>query len=392
VSRQRVFAALLPLLPLAAQETPAPAPAAPAAAAAPATDAPPNGARKAAQFYFVIYPNFLCQYDPGTDAIVRKIPFQNGMPWDVSLLHDRRRFTVVTDQQKKIEVVDLDKGAVTEVHDFAKDGYIVRIRSITEIPGGDQWYVRLDRIKKLPDRYQFEQAQTLLYDRKQQKVVRELRRMPEILSRGARISPDGTKWHVFDQQGDILVVDPATLKEVGKVDLSTPLYAGAPRVSLGRTDLLDGRDPKHYRMLVNLSDRVERNRNAWGYVDIDLDQNKITNLVEWGPGPSGFGTYVARDAKVAVTMGGGFGGGFGGGANSKTRIALYDLETGKKLRETAEEFRPRAGLEAISPDGKKIYVCGAGSDFTIFDADTLQKLKVVDLEGEVYGQVHVLDG
>ena len=368
--------------PLAAQD------AAPVPAGNPAGQ---PAAKKPAQFYFATYPNFLVQYDPGTDQVVRKIPFQNGMPWGVDLLFDRRHFAVVTDQQRKVEIIDLDAGAVTEVHDFAREGYIIRLRSVQEIPGGTQWYVRLDRIKKLPDRYQFEAAQTLQYDRKEQKVVKELRRLPEILSRGARISPDGTRWHVFTRDGDLAVVDPVTLKEIAKVDLTTPLFAGQGRLSIGRTDLFDGRDPKKYRMLVTLSDRVQRNRSSWGYVDIDLEQNKITDLVEWGVGPSGFGTYVARDAKVAVTMGGGFGGG-GGGANNKTRIALYDLETGKKLRETLEEFRPRAGLEGISPDGKKIYVGGAGSDFQVYDAETMQKIKTIDLDGEIYGQVYVLDG
>ena len=54
---------------------------------------------------------------------------------------------------------------------------------------------------------------------------------------------------------------------------------------------------------------------AWGYVDIDLDKFELGDFVEWGRGPSGWGTYVARDAKVAVATAGGFG---GRGSSSKT--------------------------------------------------------------------------
>jgi len=379
-------AILLSLLavPLSAQDPQAPS-AAPAPASAPAA----KPAAKPPQFWFGSYPDFMVQFDPGRDEIARKIKLQNGMPWGVTLLADKRRFAVITDQQKKVEVVDIDAGAVTSVHDFSENDVIVRVRSVMEIPGGTQWYVRTDRVKKLPDRYEFEPSNYLLYDVAQKKVVRKLRRLPQILARGARISPDGQTWHVFDRDGNLLVVDPKTLKETGKIDLMTPRFAGQGRLSIGRTDLFAGRDPKKYRMLCTLSDPVQHNRSSWGYVDIDLEHNTISDLVEWGQGPGGFGTYVARDAKVAAAMTGGFG---DNDRDRKLTIQLYELETGKKLREFREEFRPRQSLSAIAPDGSKLYVAGAGSDFQVFDCTTLQKVKTVELDGEIYGQVYVLDG
>ena len=130
---------------------------------------------------------------------------------------------------------------------------------------------------------------------------------------------------------------------------------------------------------------------ADGADDIDLEQHKIGELVEWGPGPSGFGTYVAKDAPVAVASSGGGGGG-GGTADRRARIALYDLQTGKKLREMLEEFRPRQSLAGISADGSKIYVGGAGSDFQVYDSATMQKIKTVELGHEIQGPIYVLDG
>ncbi len=371
------------LLGVLAAALPAQAGTAPAAARHASAPAGP------AQFWFGTYPDFLVQFDPQKDEVARKIRLQNGMPFGVTLLFDRHRFAVITDQQRKIEIVDRDAGAVTSVHDFAEEGYIIRVRSITEIPGGAQWYVRTDRIKKLPDRYEFEPSNYLLYDVASKKVVRKLRRLPQILSRGARIAPDGSSWHVFDRDGNLQIVDPKTLKEIGKIDLSTPLFAGMPRLSLGRTDLLDGRDPKQYRMLCTLSDPVQHNRSSWGYVDIDLEHLRIGQLVEWGQGPSGWGTYVAKDAKIAVTMTGNFG---GGGSDRRSRVQVYELSGGTKLREFSEEFRPRQMLTAVSPDGSKLYIAGAGSDFQVYDTTTLQKLKTVELDGEIYGQVFVLDG
>jgi hypothetical protein len=48
-------------------------------------------------------------------------------------------------------------------------------------------------------------------------------------------------------------------------------------------------------------------------------------------------------------------------------------------------------LSAIAPDGSKIYVGGAGSDFRVYDATTLKLLKVVEFDGEIQGQVFVVD-
>ena len=74
----------------------------PAAAQEPAGAAGvPGSSKPSPQFYFAIYPNFLAQYDPVSDRIVRKIPFENGMMWDVELLHDQQHFAVVTGQQAK---------------------------------------------------------------------------------------------------------------------------------------------------------------------------------------------------------------------------------------------------------------------------------------------------
>lgn len=351
------------------------------------TSRPQDPAVPAAHFWFASYPDFMVEFDPVTDAVVKKIKLQNGMSWGVTLLADRQRFAVITDTQRKVEIVDCKQGSVTSVHDFAEEGVIVRVRNITEIPGGTQWYVETDRVKKLVDRYEFQPSQTLLYDIVEKKVVRKLRRMPQILSRGARISPDGQSWHVFDRDGNLQIVDPKTLKETGKIDLATPQFAGQGRLSLRRVDLLFGRDPKKYRMLCSFNDPVQHNRSSWGYVDIDLEQKKITNLVEWGQGPSGFGSFLSRDAKLTVSSNGGF----GGGSDRKTKIQLYDLENGTKLREFETEFRPRQSLAGIAPDGSKIYVGGAGSDFQVFDAVTFQLLRVVEFDGEIQGQVHVLD-
>lgn len=46
---------------------------------------------------------------------------------------------------------------------------------------------------------------------------------------------------------------------------------------------------------------------------------------------------------------------------------------------------------AISPDADKVYIGVAGSDFEVFDGQ-LKRLKTVELDGEIVGTIHVVDG
>jgi hypothetical protein len=342
-------------------------------------------------FWFTMYPNFLVQYDPTSDAVKTKVALERGMFWSTSLTHDRKRMLVVTDQQQSIEVVDLTRGAVIGLHEFREEGFVLRVRDVRECPGGVHWLVRTERVKREIDRYSFEAAQWLLYDSAAKKTLRKLRRLPEALERSAQISADGTQWLAQDDDGNLLFLDARTAKETARIDLRTPRHFGAGAIRLSGNDLLDRRDPNRLRMLFTSTDPVETRRTSWGVVEIDLVQKRIVGVDEWGPSQNSFGLRIAAKKRIGAAMGGGFGGGGGGSGDNRTRLVLWDLNNGQKLAETFEEFRPRRSLVAISPDADKIYIGTAGSDFEVFDAQ-LKRSKTVELEGEIVGRIHVVDG
>lgn len=354
--------------------------------------APPlDGLQGKQSFWFTVYPNFLAQFDPATDTVTRKVELKRGLFWSTNLTHDRKRILVVTDQQQSVEVVDLASGTVTSEHKFAEDGFILRIRDLRECPGGLHWLVRTERVKKEIDRYSFEAAQWLLYDVANHKVVRKLARLPEALDRNAQLSADGTQWLTQDGDGNLEFLDARTMKPQGKIDLKTPRHFGAGAIRLSGTDLLDRRDPARALMLFTSTDPVETRRTSWGLVELDLAGKKIVRVDEWGPSQSSWGLRVASRKPIGALMGGG---GFGGGdrnGDNRSRLLLFDLTNGKKIAEAFEEFRPRRSLVAISPDGDKVYMGVAGSDFEVFDGQ-LKRLKTVELDGEIVGRIHVVDG
>ncbi|MGB3967463.1 MAG: hypothetical protein WBO45_12110, partial [Planctomycetota bacterium] len=350
----------------------------------------PAGLQGKQYFWFTMYPDFLVQYDPATDAVSKKVQLKQGMFWSTNLTHDRKRMLVVTGQQHTIEVVDLASGTVTGEHEFKEEGFILRIREVRECPGGVHWLVRTERIKKEIDRYSFEPAQWLLYDTAGKKVVRKVRRLPDVLDRGAQLSADGTQWLSQDEDGNLRFLDARNFKEVAKLDLRTPRYFGAGAIRLSGNDLLDRRDPQKALMLFTTTDPVETRRTSWGLCELDLATKTVVRVEEWGPNQNSFGLRIAPKKMVGAAMGGGFGGGRGGDSE-KTRLVMIDLRTGQKLAEALEEFRPRRSLVAIAPDGDKVYIGTAGSDFEVFDAQ-LQRLKTVELEGEIVGRIHTVDG
>lgn len=354
--------------------------------------APPVAALQGKQFFwFTMYPHFLVQYDPATDAVAKKVELKRGMFWSTQLTHDRKRMLVVTDQQQTIEVVDLASGTVTAEHPFHEQGFVLRVRDVRECPGGAHWLVRTDRIKKEIDRYSFEPSPWLLYDVTAKKVLRKVRRLPESLERGAQLAADGAQWLAQDDDGNLLFLDGRTLQETARIDLATPRYFGAGAIRLSGNDLLDRRDPNRALMLYTTTDPVETRRTSWGVVELDLAGKRVVSATEWGPSQNSFGLRIAHKKRVAAAMSGSFGGGGGGERDTRTRLVMLDLQNGQKLAEAFEEFRPRRSLVAISPDGDKVYIGTAGSDFEVFDAN-LKRVKTVELEGEIVGRIHVVDG
>lgn len=345
--------------------------------------APPlSGLEGKQYFWFCIYPHFVVQFDPATDKIVKRLQLANGMFWNTTLTHDRKRLLVVTDQQRTIEVVDFASASLVGTHSFQEEGYILRVRSVREMPGGRHWLVQTDRVKQEIDRYSFEKSQYLLYDSAEKKTLRKLDKLPEQWGRSARLSADGTHWLTSDRDGNLLFLGARKFEELAKIDLRTPRFFGAGPIRLGSTDLLDGRDPKRALMVFTSTDPVEKRRTNWGTVEIDLENKRIGKVTEWGPSVSSRGLRIAYSKRVGAMM--------SGRRDDKSHLQLYDLTTGERIAEAYEQFRPRRSLVAIAPDGDKVYIGTAGSDFEVFDAD-LKRLGDVELDGEIWGRIFVID-
>jgi len=339
-------------------------------------------------FFIRMWPDQLVKFDPITDSVVQKISTRNGVCHGLQLTHDREHFLMITGQRSKIEVVRVSDMEIVEVHDFSEEGWIHRVSEIRELPGGEKWYVELDRVETKPDRYVIEKSQWRLYNVAEKKTEKKLRELPRAIRRGARLSPDGKKWHVF--RNDIAIIDPETMKEEGKIELSKPLWTGLGPISVRGEDFFDNRNPDAYRFMYTMRDPVRENRTLFGLVDIDINERKVTNLTEWGANPSVWRFRLTEDRRLGIaTKSSRDRGRQSDGDDPITTLVTYDMTNGKKVRETRVPTRNGLGLSAISPDGSKIYLTGRGHELVIHGADH-QYQKTIELDGETDGRILVV--
>jgi hypothetical protein len=79
----------------------------------------------------------------------------------------------------------------------------------------------------------------------------------------------------------------------------------------------------------------------------------------------------------------------GQGANRRTEFWVFDISARKLLKKLEFESRSRFNF-AVSGDGRKLYIYGAGATIEIYDAETLRLEKTIALEGDAITQMLVL--
>lgn len=339
-------------------------------------------------FWIRVAPDQVVKFDPETDQVVKTLQNRHGISSSGTLSHSKKELYLVTGQGRYVEVIDLERGETVDEYDFGEDGWIIRVDRIMEVPGNEQWWVRVDRIEKKLDHFVIQKPQWWLYDVREAKVEKREAELPKELRRGASISPDGTHWHVSDG-GDLKVLDPKTLEEVGKIELSKPLYTGLGALRVQGEDLFGGAQPGRVRRLYTMRDPVKTERTLMGAVTLDLENFEVSDLDEWGASPGVWGWRTSADGSVAVGI---KGGGRRGGSNyDDPELVLYtlDLKTGKRVLESRIASRNGLRLAAVSATGDKIYFAGRGHELVVHDAEHAP-LKTVELPGELDGSIFVV--
>lgn len=339
-----------------------------------------------ALLYAGALPNKILVIDEEQEKVVDEISLETGVPRGLRLSYDKKKIYVFTPEKTGIEVVDLATRKVTNHFVLDEGNRRVRTRgAYAPDPEDRLLYAIITVTVQQIDRFEVEKPKFAVIDLAQQKITRtvDLPTDEPRLGWGAnlRVSPDGKYLYAF--QDNVLIFDTTDFKLAEKIELSKPLYPGMERINLNFRD-----DPYEERGTVigvfNSTDPIVR-RSIFGIARFDLDQRTF-DFTPVGPAATRgmMGLQVTPDRKTGYAVA--FQGEVG---NRRTEFWVFDMET-RKVTNRLEFDGPVNFRFTLSGDGKKIYLHGTAPHLEIYDAATLQKKRVIDINADMSGGLLVL--
>ncbi len=356
-----------------------------------AADSPQTMAGHAGLMYVGTLDHKILVIDQDKEEVVGEIPL-TGIARTTALSADQTQLYVINTKMT-IEIVDLAARKVVGTIDLTESGSRPRITATSRNwlaggangrfsglavdPTGHYLYTTLRVVTKDIDQYRLDPPKFVAID-VQNKTIAKSFDFPTGFDLGFgfnasyKVSPDGKSLYVFDE--DVLVFDLDKFTLVDRIPLSKPPYPGASPYRLTVTD--DPYDDQTTVTSVYTSVDSVVHKGTLGLASLNL----LTKEVKYNPiGPAlpMLGFLVSPDRKrgysVMFT---------GAGANRPVEWWVWDIETHRVIKKEPFEGRPTFRF-AVSSDGKKLYLYGAGSSLEIFDAETLKSRKLIFLNKDV---------
>jgi DNA-binding beta-propeller fold protein YncE len=340
-------------------------------------------ALNAGTLFLPAYPNAVIVFDEAKGEIVDRIPLVTGTPMSIRLSPDHSKIYVSTIDHSGIEVIDVATRKVINHFVLNTPTKQFRFRGGAVDSTGKFFYTVTKEIDQLPEHFEVDKLKYTVVDLAQQKIVKTADLSPEdqLASRLAfEVSSDGKYLYQFGSK--IKILQTSDFKVVDELDLAQPDGGGMENVRLGADLDLISQPGSHTSLFVS-SDPIVHNR-VFGLARLDLATRQV-NYNPIGPAPSGMaGLQVTPDKKLAYTVVTN-----GSIANKSCEFWGFDLATDRLTQKAAVPCRNRFSF-AMSSDGKKLYIYGAGFEIEVYDATTFKLEKTWDLHNDVTGGIAVL--
>ena len=140
-------------------------------------------------------------------------------------------------------------------------------------------------------------------------------------------------------------------------------------------------EPGFVTSVFNATDPVVR-RSIFGIARINLTTKNV-DFTPIGPAAQMNRFLLTPDRKKGFTVTYS-----GQGGNRRTEFWVFDVTARKVIKKLEFESRSRFNF-AVSGDGRKLYIYGAGPTIEIYDAETLNREKTITLDGDAITQLLV---
>jgi hypothetical protein len=338
-----------------------------------------SSASAQALLYIGAWPKQILVIDEAQQKVVDHIQLETGTPRHIEISYDRKKLFATTWEHSGVEVIDLATRKVVNHFLLNQGNRKVHFFGFTSDPQDKVLYATINAAVKQVDRFEIEPTKFAVIDLAQQKITKTVDYPKEeegIFGRfaGLRVSPDGK--HLYQFRENVLIFDTTDFKLEEKIELAKPQFPGMERVGVwANNDPAD--DPGIMHTTFNATDPVVH-RPTFGIARVDLARRNF-DFTPIGPATFGMmGLAVTPDHKTGYTVA------FihDNPGNRRCEFWVFDLVARRLVKKV--EFPARTRFDfAISSTGKQLFIFTAGPTIEIYDADTLQPQKTIELQADV---------
>lgn len=325
------------------------------------------------------FPDTFWIIDEATTNVVGTIHYESGIPRRTSMSKDRTRFYTVEAQMEKVEVIDIASRKTVDKFTLSEGNKHVRIRSVEPDPRHRFLMMVIKTATKLTDRFEIGPPQLVQYDLAEHKISRVVPwpNGDERENANIQFSPDGSLMYLFSDQ-DVLIYETAGFTQTDKWELSKPIEEGVGRLNFGSTDSVND-EPGFYTGIFNIQDPVQ-NRRVMGVGRVNLAAKSV-DFYTLGPATQ-VGFAMAPNRKFAYGI-----------MSEIGRYEFWKFDLEKRQLAVRQEFkgRPRMSMKTSS-SGKVLYIYNAGATIDLYDAETFEFIKAIQLPGDATTEMFVFPG
>lgn len=321
------------------------------------------------------YPDKMITVDEKDGKVAEIAQFASGLPMRMVVSDDRKRIYVTTLTTGGVEVVDTATRKVLTSLSLDTPTTRYRFMGGAPDPTGRYFYTTLMVIGKEADRYTIQDHKYAVIDL-QKKAIARMADMEEEdyphnggYGMAMKVSPDGKYLYLFQKK--VVVLSTATLKPVKRFDIARPERGGLEDGAFaGAVDTLT--HPGEFVSLFTASDPYVHNK-VFGVGRFDLNRQTM-DFTPIGAEVGEFGgfdvTPDGKDGYVVMTS--------GKLGNKRCEFWHFDMASTKMIAKAEFECRSRFYF-ALSGNGQKLYIYGAGHEIEIYDGKTLAYEKTWEL-------------
>jgi len=320
--------------------------------------------------YLGAWPHRIFVIDEATEKVAATIDTTSGVPRSMSLSRDGKRLYVTNASEQDLEIVDLAAQKSVQRITFNQGHDTAFVSSVVADPLNRFVVLVLRVTQRLMDRYNVLPTRIAVFDLAEQKFTHTIpwpHNDPR-LTASMLISPDGRLLYLLSDEG-VTIYETTGFTQVGAWDLAL-----SPEEGLGRFDF-GPRDATYeeaccYSGIFFVKGPMQ-SRDLMGIARVNLNAKSVEF---WPIGPAKRVSFaMAPDRKHAYGLLQEIG---------HYEFWTFDLEHHRLASRREFDGRPRMALRTSS-NGKVLYIFQAGNTIDLYQADSYQYLRTIELDGDM---------